>query len=96
MDPAESKATFARRVTETLLERGAITAMPNGNNRVVHLYVLRVDKRKWFFVSVIKQNDDDRNLAEFSISIQVTSRKIFEALNWCVMVSLFEEWHKGT
>jgi len=96
MDPAESKAIFARRVTETLLERGAITAMPIGNNRVVHLYVLRVDKRKWFFVSVIKQNDNDRNLAEFSISIQITSRKIFEALNWCVMVSLFEEWNKGT
>lgn len=94
MNSTESKDSFARQVTETLLERGAITALSIEGKRVVHLYVLRVDKRKWFFVSIIKQEDKDRNMVEFSISIQTTLSKLFDVLNWCVLVSLFEEWHK--
>lgn len=94
MNPTESKDSFARQVTETLLERGAITASPIDSKRTVDLYVLRVDKRKWFFVSVIKHDGKDRNLAEFSISIRTSPRRLFDAVSWCVLVSLFEEWHE--
>lgn len=95
MDPSESKDSFVRQVTETLLERGAIVALPIDNKRTVYLYILRVGKRKWFFVSVIKNIGKDKNLAEFSMSIRTSSRKLFDIVHWCVFVSLFEEWNEN-
>lgn len=94
MNPTESKDSFARQVTEALLEKGAITALPIDHRRTVHLYILKVDKRKWFFVSLIKNEGNDRNLAEFSISIRTSSRKLFDVVFWCVLVSLFEKLHE--
>lgn len=94
MNPTQSRDSFVRQVTETLLERGAIAALPIDNRRTVHLYILRVGKRKWFLVSLIKNEGNDRNLVEFSISIRTSSRKLFDIVSWCVLMSLFEKLHE--
>lgn len=94
MNPTESKDSFAWQVTEALLECGAITALPIDYRRTVHLYLLRVGKRKWFLVSLIKNEEDGRSLADYSISIRTTPRKLFASVFSCVLVSLFEKVHE--
>lgn len=94
MNQAESMDSFARQVTEALLESGAITALPSDHRRTVHLFLLRVGKRKWFFVPLINNEGNDRNLVNYSISIRTTTMELFDVVSSCVLVSLFEKLHE--